>query len=118
LGCRIDGAGKEESDEREIVSLPVVFIIASTIPVRYRALVLLATFASLRWGELAALRRENIDLDNILAGTILVVMATNSNGPPPLQAVVQTALRVATTPPVASRTHLSARCAGSRPSHR
>ena len=31
-------------------------------PVRYRALVLLATFADLRWGELAGLRRENIDL--------------------------------------------------------
>jgi integrase len=62
--CRIDGAGKEESDEREIVSLPVVFTIASIIPVRYRALVLLATFASLRWGELVALRREHIDLDN------------------------------------------------------
>lgn len=29
---------------------------------RYRALVLLATFASLRWGELAALRRTDIDL--------------------------------------------------------
>ena len=62
--CRIDGAGKEESDEREIISLPVVFTIASIIPVRYRALVLLATFASLRWGELVALRREHIDLDS------------------------------------------------------
>ena len=34
----------------------------------------------------------------ILAGTIPVVIATNSNGPPPLQAVVQTALRAATSP--------------------
>jgi hypothetical protein len=33
------------------------------VPVRYRAVVLLATFADLRWGELAGLRRENIDLD-------------------------------------------------------
>ncbi len=30
---------------------------------RYRALVLLATFASLRWGEVTALRRSDIDLD-------------------------------------------------------
>ncbi|MBO0814790.1 MAG: hypothetical protein J2P30_06525 [Actinobacteria bacterium] len=30
---------------------------------RYRALVLLATFASLRWGEVTALRRNDIDLD-------------------------------------------------------
>jgi len=61
--CRIEGAGKEESDEREIISLPVVFAIAKAVPVRYHALVLLATFADLRWGELAGLRRENIDLD-------------------------------------------------------
>lgn len=42
--------------------MPVVFTIARKVPVRYRALVLLATFADLRWGELAGLRRENIDL--------------------------------------------------------
>lgn len=60
--CRIEGAGKEESDEREIISLPVVFAIAKAVPVRYRALILLATFADLRWGELAGLRRENVDL--------------------------------------------------------
>src|SRR5262249_17199773 len=36
---------------------------------RYRALVLLATFASLRWGEVTALRRCDIDLD---AGTVRV----------------------------------------------
>jgi integrase len=60
--CHIDGAGKEESDERDIVPLPVVFKLADTVPVRYRLLVLLATFADLRWGELVGLRRENIDL--------------------------------------------------------
>ncbi len=36
---------------------------------RFRALVLLATFASLRWGEVSALRRMDIDLD---AGTVRV----------------------------------------------
>ena len=61
--CSIDGAGKEDSLERAIVPLPVVLTIANTVPVRYRALVLLATFADVRWGELAGLRRENIDLD-------------------------------------------------------
>jgi hypothetical protein len=56
------GAGKEESGERQIVPLPVVFKIAEAVPVRYRALVLLATFADMRWGELVGLRRQNIDL--------------------------------------------------------
>jgi integrase len=61
--CRIDNAGKEDSPERRIVPLPVVFAIANAAPARYRMLVLLATFTSLRWGELTALRRDSIDLD-------------------------------------------------------
>jgi len=46
--CRIEGAGVEESPERELASLPVVFAIADTLPVRYRVMALLATFAGLR----------------------------------------------------------------------
>lgn len=61
--CRIENAGKEDSPERQIAPLPVVFSIAESVPARYRMLVLLATFAGLRWGELTALRRDNIDLD-------------------------------------------------------
>jgi integrase len=61
--CRIAGAGQEESDERVVVPLPIVFKLADTVPVRYRTLILLATFADMRWGELVGLRRENIDLD-------------------------------------------------------
>jgi hypothetical protein len=60
--CRIIGAGQEESGERETVPLTVVFKIAEAVPVRYRCLVLVATFADMRWGELAGLRRGNIDL--------------------------------------------------------
>ena len=71
--CRIEGAGREDSPERDVVSLPVVFAIADALPVRYRAMVLLATFASMRWGELVGLRRENIDLD---AGQIRIVETT------------------------------------------
>jgi hypothetical protein len=71
--CRIDGAGKEESAEREIVSLPLVFAVADAVPVRYRSLVLLATFSSLRWGELVGLRRENV---NLSAGLVRVIETT------------------------------------------
>jgi len=42
--------------------VPVVFAIADALPVRFRAMALLATFASMRWGELVGLRWENIDL--------------------------------------------------------
>jgi integrase len=61
--CRIPDAGKEDSDERPVIPLPVVFDIASKVPGRYRALVLLATFAQMRLGELAGLRRDHLDLD-------------------------------------------------------
>ncbi len=37
--------------------------LAEVIDARYRVLVLLAVFASLRWSELAALRRSDIDLE-------------------------------------------------------
>jgi len=60
--CRIEGAGIEESPEREIASLPVVLAVADALPVRYRGMALLATFAGMRWGELVGLRRENVDL--------------------------------------------------------
>jgi hypothetical protein len=49
--CRIEGAGKEESSERAIVSVPIVFAIADALRVRYRAMALLATFTSMRWAS-------------------------------------------------------------------
>jgi integrase len=61
--CRIKGAGTEASPERQVLTVPQVFALSETIAPRYRALVLLATFTSLRWGELCALRRCDIDID-------------------------------------------------------
>ncbi|MGI9006623.1 MAG: tyrosine-type recombinase/integrase [Streptosporangiaceae bacterium] len=78
--CRIDDAGKEDSPEREIVPLPIVFTIAKVIPVRYRALVLLATFAGLRWGELAGLRRGSIDLNTCQIRIIETTAELDSGG--------------------------------------
>jgi len=60
--CRIRGAGQSEADERPTATLAQVFAIADEIQPRYRLLVLLATFAQLRFGELMALRRSSIDL--------------------------------------------------------
>jgi integrase len=60
--CRIKGAGAESASERTVLSVPQVFALGEAVEPRYRALVLLATFTSLRWGELCALRRSDIDL--------------------------------------------------------
>jgi integrase len=59
--CRIKGAGQERSPERPLLAIPQVFALADAIDQRYRALVLLGAFGSLRWGELAALRQSDID---------------------------------------------------------
>jgi integrase len=61
--CRVKGADKETSPERPVLTVAHVYALADAIGLRYRALILLATFASLRWAELAALRPEDIDLD-------------------------------------------------------
>jgi integrase len=67
--CRIRGAGEEKPEERPVLTVERVFELAEMMPERLRALVLLATFASLRWGEVAALRREDLDVDT---GTVSV----------------------------------------------
>lgn len=68
--CRVKGAGKEDSPERSILTIAQVYALADAIEPRYRALVLLASFPSLRWAELAALRPADIDLD---ARTVRVI---------------------------------------------
>ncbi len=60
--CRIKGAGREKSPERPTLTIAQAYALAEAIGQRYRALVLLAMFSSLRWGELGALRRCDIDL--------------------------------------------------------
>jgi integrase len=59
--CRVRGAGQDRSPERPVLSVGEVVALVEAVPERYRALVLLAAFGSLRWGELAALRRCDID---------------------------------------------------------
>ncbi|MEV4181303.1 site-specific integrase [Streptosporangium canum] len=67
--CRIKGAGQERSPERPVLTVTQLYKLADTIEPRHRALVLLGTFGSLRWGEPAGLQRRALDLD---AGTVRV----------------------------------------------
>jgi hypothetical protein len=46
--CRIRGAGQEYSQERPVVPVGTLVKLLDELPPRYRALVLLATFANLR----------------------------------------------------------------------
>jgi integrase len=90
--CRITGAGTEHSPERPVLTVTQVYALADAVGLRYRALILLAAFTSLRWAELAALRPDDIDLD---ARTVRVTRqlhyhgAGHSFGPPKSRAGVR-----------------------------
>ena len=56
------GASQEKSPERPVLTVAQVYALADAVGGRYRGLVLLAAFSSLRWGELVALRRSDIDV--------------------------------------------------------
>ena len=72
--CRVKGAGQEASPERPTLTIAQVYALADAVGQRDRALILLAMFSSLRWGELGGLRRCDIDLE---ARTVRVTRQLN-----------------------------------------
>jgi integrase len=67
--CRIPGADKENPQERPVLTMEQVGALSRLVPERFSALILLATYGSLRWGEVSALQRQDIDLTE---GTVRV----------------------------------------------
>jgi integrase len=62
--CQIRGADKEHSEERPVLTVSQVLALAELMPYRkYRALILVTAFCSLRWGEVTALRRCDVAPD-------------------------------------------------------
>lgn len=62
--CRIKGAGDDRSPERPVLTVSEIAAVMAKIDRRYRVMVLLAAFTTLRLGELAALRRRDVDLEH------------------------------------------------------
>jgi integrase len=60
--CRISGADQEKPAERPVLSIAQVLALAGRVPERYRAMILVTTFGCLRWGEVSALQRQDLDL--------------------------------------------------------
>jgi integrase len=60
--CRLKGAGEHRTPERPTATVDQVYSLAEQMPDRFRVLVLAAAFTGLRWGELIALRRCDVDL--------------------------------------------------------
>lgn len=61
--CRIKRADTTHAPERPVASVAQVFALAEAVGPQYRAFVMTAALTSLRWGELIALRRRDVDLD-------------------------------------------------------
>jgi integrase len=94
--CRVRGADRENPAERPTLTVAQVYDLAGRMPERFRVLILLTAFASLRWGEVTALRRCDVADDGSwvkisfahteVAGCGVVV------GPPKSRAGVRTVL--------------------------
>jgi integrase len=67
--CTIKGAATERSPEMRITTPERVIAIADAAGPRSEALIFTAAYSGLRWGELAGLRRSDVDLVN---GTLRV----------------------------------------------
>lgn len=71
--CMIASGGVERSPERPLLDLSTVVDIANAVHPRWRAMILLIGWCGLRPGELASLRRRNVDL---LHGRLTVELNT------------------------------------------
>jgi integrase len=87
--CRAKGAGTEHSPERPLLTIAQVYALADACGPRYYAMILLGCFCGLRWGELVALRRRDIDIAT--AAVRITRQLTEVNGQPPFFAPPKTA---------------------------
>ena len=76
--CHIRGAGSaKKKHKQEPATLAELEIIVGAMPDRYRAMVLMAAWTALRFGELTALRRSDVDLTNGVVQVRLGVVRVN-----------------------------------------
>jgi integrase len=60
--CSVKGAATERAAEMRVATVTQVAALAQAIHPRFQALVLVAAYAGLRWGELVGLRVKRVDL--------------------------------------------------------
>lgn len=109
--CRIKGYDRYDTPERPTATVEQVYSLAGAIPDHYRALIIVAAFSGLRWGELAALRRSDVDLD---AGTVgvprkLAALRNRMEFGPPKSAAGVRVVALPTAALTALRDHLAHR---------
>lgn len=59
--CRVRGAATERLPEMQAATPEQVALLASLVEPRWQALILMAAYSGLRWGELGGLRQKHVD---------------------------------------------------------
>jgi integrase len=91
--CTVKGAGQERAPEMRFATVAQVAALAEAIGPRYRALVLVAAYGGLRWGELVGLRVRRLDLLHgrvVVAEQVAEVNGRFIPGPPKTEAGLRT----------------------------
>ncbi len=91
--CTLKGAGTERDGEMQIATPEQVAALAQAVGPRWEAIVFVAAYSGLRWGELAGLRRCDIDTEAdtlTVARKLSEVNGTLSFGPPKTAAGLRT----------------------------
>ncbi|WP_329228382.1 tyrosine-type recombinase/integrase [Streptomyces sp. NBC_01460] len=78
--CRIKGAGAAKTAERPFLDVTEVFQLADAVSARFRVFILLAAFTGLRFGELAALQRHDVDLERRTVAVRRALAETRTDG--------------------------------------
>jgi integrase len=82
----VKGASQELAQEQAVPTIAEVDALSEAVPERYKTMVLLAAWCALRFGELAALRRDRVDLvhNEIRVSETVTELATGERfgGPP------------------------------------
>ncbi|MFE4959491.1 site-specific integrase [Streptomyces sp. NPDC056653] len=78
--CRIKGAGAGKTAERPFLEVTEFFQLPEAVPVRFRVFILLPAFTGLRFGELAALQRRDVDLERRTVSVRRALAETRADG--------------------------------------
>ncbi|MER5462024.1 site-specific integrase [Streptomyces sp. NPDC002668] len=78
--CRIKGAGAAKTAERPFLEVQEVSRLAEAVPAHFRVFILLAAFTGLRFGELAALQRRDVDLERRTISVRRAIAETRTDG--------------------------------------
>ncbi|MEV0734219.1 tyrosine-type recombinase/integrase [Polymorphospora sp. NPDC050346] len=108
--CRIRGYDQYHTPERPVATIAQVHALADAVPARYSALIVVAALSGLRWGELVALRRSDINLSSATVRVPRKLAALRKRlefGPPKSAAGVRV-VAVPSAAVEALRTHLDA----------